>query len=337
MSKCLLCQINEANKKGSHIIPSFLMKRINGSGERDHEIGFAMKNGIADIYFGREIYEEQRNEFTSDHGKIECRDNYDVKDYVFCTECEKYFGSLENRYAPSLNLTLCETHPTNNTKASPTDAMLFWCSVIWRVLATEHLIKNTNPSITERLRIALVSKSLKGLNMQYELLRCKDYAIKTAQGTCATIDIIEDCVVFIIDDQVLVMYFNVNDKNTSAKLIGINPMHQSVVRNNGQIMEQITFLTLDQFSQVTQNIIVKTIETSQLFDNLRLLHLKLFGEVMPQNMLEDIVSMILKTGKLGDKFTVKHYCSCYRTVVESYGLDIKSVRDNYLISNTLRR
>ena len=36
MGKCLLCQLNDANKTGSHIIPSFLMKHINGNGKRDH-------------------------------------------------------------------------------------------------------------------------------------------------------------------------------------------------------------------------------------------------------------------------------------------------------------
>lgn len=44
MNKCLLCKQNIADKTGSHIIPSFLMKRINGNGMRDHEIGFVIKN-----------------------------------------------------------------------------------------------------------------------------------------------------------------------------------------------------------------------------------------------------------------------------------------------------
>ena len=39
MNNCLLCQQYEADKTGSHIIPSFLMKRINGEGKRDNEIG----------------------------------------------------------------------------------------------------------------------------------------------------------------------------------------------------------------------------------------------------------------------------------------------------------
>jgi hypothetical protein len=42
MDKCLLCKKKEANKTGSHIIPSFLMKRINGGRVRDHEVGFVI-------------------------------------------------------------------------------------------------------------------------------------------------------------------------------------------------------------------------------------------------------------------------------------------------------
>ena len=60
MNNCLLCQQHEADKTGSHIIPSFLMKRINGEGKRDNEIGFEIKNGIVETYFGRDIYEDKR-------------------------------------------------------------------------------------------------------------------------------------------------------------------------------------------------------------------------------------------------------------------------------------
>ena len=60
MNKCLLCKQNIADKTGSHIIPSFLMKRINGNGMRDHEIGFVIKKCNVDTYFGRDIYEDER-------------------------------------------------------------------------------------------------------------------------------------------------------------------------------------------------------------------------------------------------------------------------------------
>ena len=64
MRNCLLCQHNEADKTGSHIIPSFLMKRINGGGRRDHEVGFEIRDGLVNTYFGRDIYEEERKAIT---------------------------------------------------------------------------------------------------------------------------------------------------------------------------------------------------------------------------------------------------------------------------------
>lgn len=86
--KCLLCQCCDANKTGSHIVPSFLMKRINGDGKRDHEVGFKIMNGIVESYFGRDVYEDQRRAITDQEEKIESRENHDVRDYIFCNDCE---------------------------------------------------------------------------------------------------------------------------------------------------------------------------------------------------------------------------------------------------------
>ena len=88
MNNCLLCQQHEADKTGSHIIPSFLMKRINGEGKRDNEIGFEIKNGIVETYFGRDIYEDKRKAITDNEEKLYSRENYDIKDHVFCKYCE---------------------------------------------------------------------------------------------------------------------------------------------------------------------------------------------------------------------------------------------------------
>ena len=58
MCKCLLCREREATAKGSHIIPSFFMKRINsldGCNRRDHEVGFSIGQGKIETYFGREV------------------------------------------------------------------------------------------------------------------------------------------------------------------------------------------------------------------------------------------------------------------------------------------
>ncbi len=54
MKECFICN-NEADKKGSHIVPHFLMKRIDneeGSKERDKELGFEITETGSKSYFG---------------------------------------------------------------------------------------------------------------------------------------------------------------------------------------------------------------------------------------------------------------------------------------------
>ena len=102
MSKCLLCQEKEATKKGSHIIPSFFMKRINsidGCNERDHELGFSIGLGTVESYFGRDVYEDRRRQYTDDESRIDDRTNLDIMDNVFCPECEKLFSKYESKYS----------------------------------------------------------------------------------------------------------------------------------------------------------------------------------------------------------------------------------------------
>ena len=65
MKKCKLCNINEADKTNSHIVPHFLIKRIinvDNSNGRDKELGF--KIGLDDInsFFGKSVLPEKLEE-----------------------------------------------------------------------------------------------------------------------------------------------------------------------------------------------------------------------------------------------------------------------------------
>ena len=67
MKKCKLCKKNEADKKGSHIIPHFLMKRIDneiGRKGRDMEVGFSVGEFDTIPYFGRSVLPEKINDIT---------------------------------------------------------------------------------------------------------------------------------------------------------------------------------------------------------------------------------------------------------------------------------
>ena len=136
MCTCLLCKEREATKKGSHIVPSFFMKRINsidGCNERDHELGFSIGLGTIKTYFGRDVYEDRRREYTDDESRMEDRINLDTMDNVFCPGCEKLFSKYESKYSQTYNLPF-DKDLVENTKVSGQEAALFWYGVIWRLL-----------------------------------------------------------------------------------------------------------------------------------------------------------------------------------------------------------
>ena len=65
MNTCKLCLTQEANKKGSHIVPHFLLKRvenIKGKSARDFELGFAIGEFDTESYFGRSVPPENLEE-----------------------------------------------------------------------------------------------------------------------------------------------------------------------------------------------------------------------------------------------------------------------------------
>lgn len=318
MNNCLLCQQHEADKTGSHIIPSFLMKRINGEGKRDNEIGFEIKNGIVETYFGRDVYEDKRKAITDNEDKLYSRENYDVKDHVFCRHCEKYFASLESKYAPSIGLQFTETN-TKNTKVSPHDALLFWCSVVWRASVTEHLGSRLKPELEERLRYALMSHNIDNLNIKYALFRCIDYSKKTGHGTSVCMDIKDNNLLLIVDEFMLVMVFDLEGEH-KTELFNLNLELKKDNLNDGNKEEEISPIPPNVFSQIMSKIIHLIIKSMNIPKKLIDLHKQIFVKDMPDDILNEILNMMQNTGKSGDKYTIKHYAWCYKEVLLKHGL-----------------
>ena len=331
MENCLLCQHNEANKTGSHIIPSFLMKRINGGGERDHEVGFEIKEGLANVYFGREIYEEERKAITDNEDKFYSRENLDVRDHVFCKDCERYFSTLESQYAQSLPLNYAEDKLTRNTKVSPSESLLFWCSVVWRVSVTEHLGSRLKPSLEERLRVALEAKSVEGLNIKYALFRCKDYSKISGHNTLAYMDVMGNDVVLFVDEYLLIMLFDVEDGVHEVKLLGNKFSLKRGALNDGTKTEEISPLPPFYFSCLVDSILQMLIKNMRLPHKFNEMHKFVFGTELPKEILTDVISMILNTAKLGDKYTVEHYAWCYKEALIKHGLIINNGDNTYRI------
>lgn len=323
--QCLLCRSNVADKTGSHIVPSFIMKRINGDGKRDHEVGFVIKVGIVEPYFGRDIYEDKRREITDHEDLMDSRENLDVRDYIFCKDCEKYFGSLESAYAPSLSLPFTEEANTVNNKVAPKDALLFWCSVVWRISATGHLGQRLSPDLEERLRNALAKNCIEGLNVKYALFRCKDYGKVDGRGTSVCMDVKDNSVLLVADDTMLIMVFDIGEEQHKVQLMDMGISLKPDTLNDGIRQEEISPMPIPVFDNVMtsmQHVAIRSMQVPERFSGL---HNVLFGGELPEELMNDVLELMQSHPcKLGDRYTVEHYAWCYKEVLMKHGY----IRDN---------
>src|SRR5690606_17334247 len=132
MNICKLCQQHEADKKGSHIVPFFLLREvenIDGKKERNYEIGFSLDGLVIKSHFGSSILPERLEETFGEiqDEDIEANKHPMIVDHLLCTSCEKRFSVLESKYSKFLN--------DNNTNVDVRTniSYLFWISVFWRL------------------------------------------------------------------------------------------------------------------------------------------------------------------------------------------------------------
>ena len=280
MCKCLLCQQREATEKGSHIIPSFFMKRINsidGCNERDHELGFAIGFGTIEAYFGREVYEDRRREYTDDEGRMDDRTNLDIMDNVFCPECEKMFSKYESKYSQTYNLPF-EKELVTNTKVSGPEAALFY-------------------------------------DIYYAVHYCKGY--RKDNPTFALFDSRGIVAMLIVDEFQIVLFNGTEATQNDEVLWGVNYKCDVTKLNDGLKPEKIALLPIQIFSQINNlvlHLLVKRIDFPGRFNAF---HKHLFRSEMPAFIFEEVMEEVRKA-KLADMYTVHNYALAMKRVIQKY-------------------
>ncbi|MBK6266080.1 hypothetical protein JKA74_13635 [Marivirga sp. S37H4] len=197
MENCLLCKENPADKKGSHIVPHFLLKRIEnveGKSGRDYELGFVIQEFDTTSHFGRSVPVDKLDEVFGELSdeEIEANKHPMVVDNFFCTSCETRFSKIESEYAKTLNKFENEVY---SSEIRSEIGFLFWASVIWRISINKgsgvELTKNQNETLRRILHRVLKNElseiDIEGMKeakdikkISYKLLRCPDFSTKHA-------------------------------------------------------------------------------------------------------------------------------------------------------------
>jgi hypothetical protein len=194
MNTCRLCNNRKADKKGSHMVPHFLLKRIEnieGKSGRDFELGFVIEAFDTTSYFGRSVppekLEETYGSLTDE--EIDQNKHPQIFDNIFCSHCESRLAQIESKYAPSLN-----TSGTNiyDSGIGAEYAILFWLSVFWRISISKKNGYHLNEDENELLRLLLddnlnedcskidikdVRQSINLAGISYKVLRSPDFSI----------------------------------------------------------------------------------------------------------------------------------------------------------------
>ena len=343
-NKCRLCYKKEADKKGSHIVPHFLLKRIEnieGKTQRDYELGFRIGKIGMSPHFGRAVQPEKLEET---FGKISDEDIAKnthplVVDNYFCSDCEKRFSLIENEYAKTINK--IEDSKVYESGVSSLLGLLFWSSVIWRM--SNHgksgvKLKVVQEELLNRILDKYLPKDdIKELDLidldnygygdlskiSYKLIRFNDCDKEDSKFLIADPEY-DNLFVLLIDEYILAFAFdnNYEDLKKTSKL-GLEKLLDSVEKNGITGKEKIIPYPKDVYIEIQKKLV--DITKDQYFAGINefcdLIHKELGGkgDAMPQEIKNEIIQELASSEKkLGRKYTQEELKIAIMKVMDKY-------------------
>jgi hypothetical protein len=336
-TNCRICDKNPADKSGSHIVPHFLLKRIDGeegSKKRDKEMGFLMSEVHPTSYFGRgtspEKLEEIYGEVTEE--RIEKNSIPLVEDNIFCSDCEKKLGEIESAYAQTLK----NGYEVGTNYSNLDDSFLafhFWTSIVWRlsiaqnsgfkllesdeirlgVILSEHLTKK-NYQIEDLKK----EKVLEGIT--YKILRSINYSDSKSTVLFCHPEL-QNPYFFVIDEFIIVFSIDKPINETGFKEIDKQikeaELNSSTV---GELIRSVKPKVIDGIQEYFYEELSKRYLLN-LSKELDVIHRKLGGKgQLPMAVKEEIAKRIINDDDqvMGNKYTLKHKAKVIFDVLKKY-------------------
>ena len=329
MRNCLLCNENPADKKGSHIVPHFLSKRIDnepGQSGRDKEMGFVITEDSTTSYFGRAVQPEKLEEIYGEvtDELIENNDIDGIEDNYFCSDCETNLAIVESEYAKTITSN-SEIDKNYESIKKPFIGFLFWISIVWRLSIQEYsgfklkpkeekklgrILKNyLKPDINE---IKLDEKDSDLNDIGYKLLRAPNFSNENSTWLHWSA-FYERPYSLVIDEFILFVYFKKSHlKGMIMDFYGSEDSKQKADFNTPFQPESVYGLSFDKYKTVSEKITMFGVRKrmESLGKKLDLLHQKLDGEgkQMHPKLKNEILKRIANSDvELGNKHTTENH------------------------------
>lgn len=340
MIKCKLCNAKTADKKGSHIVPHFLLKRIeniDGRTERDYEIGYEIEGLKSSSHFGRSLLPERLVETYGELSVVDIANNQHplVVDNFFCSECEDRLARIESEYSKTIK-NIGKTDYESGVNVST--GILFWGSVLWRLsvhlesgvkLPTEQnellreILDLFLPEKDDKLNEELIAESGLMNSVNYRLLRCINCEKDDPKWLLFHPEFYNSLCLF-IDEFVLAFSFNGQyDEFEANNCFGINELMLNAPINH--IGENETVKPFDRaiFKELSANIVdkVKNVYVEGLDEFFDVLHAAAGGEgdKMPIKIKQEIFTEITSDEKkIGRRYTQEEIVNSTYKVMKKY-------------------
>jgi hypothetical protein len=340
MQKCHLCLVRDADKKGSHIVPHFLLKRIDNVGgktSRDYELGFAIGELDTESYFGRSVSPEMLEDIFGQLRDEEIRDKRSplIVDNYFCSHCEARLSTIESEYAQTLSVRSSNSEYESGVKSNL--GILFWVGVLWRMSIHQKSGTYLSEGANEFLRILLdtyltkdgqkpiqlMADSADYGKISYSIHRCIGYSEKNITYLIWHPEFRSAYSLVIDEFIVIVSVKNVYSEFQSQDFFGFSPDVLMTRKNTVDSNEIVNVLSNEKFGDILKNVIqkVRQVRNERLHEFWDALHLWLSrgNEPMPEHIKTQIrQEMSSEEKKFGHKHSLQEIQSSTCRVLQSH-------------------
>lgn len=342
MDKCKLCKVRKADKTGSHIIPHFLLKRvenIDGNNKRDHELGFTIGKLQISSHFGRSVSPEKLEEIYGEISETDIKNNKHplIVDYYFCSECEDRLAQLESCYSAKIDILSDDDYESG---ISCKDGLLFWVSVFWRLSVHGESGVKLREDQDERLRLILDSllpykrvNEVIGIKDNYKLIENLSYKIikfsnidnDEAKWFIFHPDFFNSLCLFIAEF-IVVLDLNAGfEEFNTIDCFGLNKLILDSPINAAEGIEVISMCDSSRYSNLNKSVLDKITEVymTGLFEFLDKVHVIAggMGGTMPLELKREILEgIVLSEKNIGRRLTQEEIKNSTYSIMRKYQL-----------------
>jgi hypothetical protein len=340
MEKCKLCKKRDADKKGSHIVPHLLLKRIeniDGKTDRDYELGFTIEKHNVSSHFGRSLQPERLEKTYGEVTDDDIAKNKHplIVDYFFCSFCEDRLAIIESEYSKTIN-NIGEGEYKSGVKTLI--GILFWGSILWRIsingksgvkLSHEQnetlrsILDTFLPDKIENLDENLLLESDFVKQTSYKLLRFNNRKNDDATWLVFHPSFFKILCLF-IDEYILAFSLN-DDYDELNKLDCFDANDLIIQASKNKIGGDEVIKTFDRsdFTRIGKVIVNKAKDTylEGVNEFLDKLHVEIGGQgsKMPDKIKHEIINeLAFEEKKLGRKYTQKELAEVTFKILKKY-------------------